>query len=270
VPGVPRQFAQAVLDAAAWQADQRPSWQQRRVPLREPRVEEDDGVVGDRVHGELTRYGHAGREETQRPVGPDGRIEAGYPLLIDTSTRLSRLPAATIAKIRGRVRGVGSELVQAMDMRFAGHRALLGQPEAAMGNLPGGGGLEHLPLPLGRARALEVALSADDYPADLAERYGWVNRTVPDDQLDTVVDTLARRIASFDRESIAAVKQQVSRHTLPSADDLKSSYDIYLGSFRWPGSQRRLPIAQTAGRNKAGDYEMRLGYHLGRQPESAD
>ena len=80
---------------------------------------------------------------------------------------------------------------------------------------------------LGRARALEVALSSDDYPGELAERYGWVNRTVPDGELDALVDTLARRVASFDKESIAAVKQQINRYTLPSAEDLKSSYDIY-------------------------------------------
>jgi hypothetical protein len=82
------------------------------------------------------------------------------------------------------------------------------------------------------------------------------------------VDGLARRIASFDKESLAAVKQQVNRHTLPSVDDLKDSYDIYMSSFRWPGSQRRLPVAQAAGRNQPGDYETRLGYHLGRQPDS--
>jgi enoyl-CoA hydratase/carnithine racemase len=154
-----------------------------------------------------------------------------------------------------------------MDMRFASRLALLGQPETANGNLPGGGGLEHLPLLLGRARALEVALSSDDYSGELAERYGWVNRAVEDGDLDELVDTLARRIASFDKESIAAVKQQINRYTLPSADDIKSSCDIYFDSFSWPGSMRRLPAALAAGRNRAGDYEMRLGYYLGRQDE---
>jgi enoyl-CoA hydratase/carnithine racemase len=198
---------------------------------------------------------------------PKGLGASGFPLLIDASTRLSRLPVVSIAKIRGRVRGVGSELTQAMDMRFASERALFGQPETANGNLPGGGGLEHLPLLLGRARALEVALSSDDYSGELAERYGWVNRTVPDSELDALVDSLARRIASFDKDSIAAVKQQINRYTLPSPDDLKSSYDLYFSSFGWPGSKRRLPAATAAGRNLPGDYEMRLGYHLGRQPE---
>jgi enoyl-CoA hydratase/carnithine racemase len=210
----------------------------------------------------LNHYDTSRVAETPKALG-----ESGYPLLIDAGTRLSRLPVVSIAKIRGRVRGVGSELTQAMDMRFASEDALFCQPETANGNLPGGGGLEHLPLLLGRARALEVALSSDDYPGELAERYGWVNRAVPDGELDALVDTLARRIASFDKESITAVKQQVDRYTLPSAEDLKSSYDIYFHSFGWPGSKRRLPAAIAAGRNQPGDYEMRLGYHLGRQPE---
>ncbi len=189
----------------------------------------------------------------------------GYPLTIDTSTRLSRLPVASIAKIRGRVRGIGNEFTQAMDMRFASEHALFSvNRRPAAGTCPAGGGLEHLPLLLGRARALEVALSSDDYSAQLAERYGWVNRTVADDELDAVVDTLARRIASYDKESIAAVKQQINRHTLPSADDMLSSLQIYLSSFEWPGSQRRIAAAMAAGRNQPGDYEMRLGYHLGR------
>ncbi|WP_314173956.1 enoyl-CoA hydratase/isomerase family protein [Streptomyces winkii] len=199
---------------------------------------------------------------------PKGLGASGYPLLIDAGTRLSRLPVVSIAKIRGRVRGVGSELTQAMDMRFAGESALFGQPEVANGNLPGGGGLEHLPLLLGRARALEVVLSSDDYGGELAERYGWVNRTVPDSELDLLVDSLARRIASFDKDSITEAKKQVNRYTLPSGDDLKSSYDIYFASFGWPGSRRRLPTAESAGRNQPGDYEMRLGYHLGRQPDA--
>jgi enoyl-CoA hydratase/carnithine racemase len=211
----------------------------------------------------LNHYDTSRVAETPKETGA-----SGYPLLIDATTRLSRLPVVTIAKVRGRVRGVGGELVQAMDMRFASERALFCQPETANGNLPGGGGLEHLPLLLGRARALEVALSSDDYPAELAERYGWVNRTVPDGELDGLVDTLARRVASFDKESLAAVKRRINRYTLPSAEDLRSSYDTYLQSFDWPGSKRRLPAALTAGRNQPGDYEMRLGYHLGRQPDA--
>lgn len=85
---------------------------------------------------------------------------------------------------------------------------------------------------MGRARALEVALSSDDYPGELAERYGWVNRAVKDGALDGLVDTLARRIASYDTDSIAAVKQQIHRHTLPSPEDMLSSLQMYVASFR--------------------------------------
>lgn len=207
----------------------------------------------------LNHYDTSRVADTPKYVGV-----TGYPLTIDTSVRLARLPVATIAKVRGRVRGIGSELTLALDMRFAGEHALFGQPETASGNLPGGGGLEYLPLLMGRARALEVALSSDDYPADLAERYGWVNRAVPDKDLDALVDMLARRIASFDKESIAAVKQQIDRHTLPTPEDMMSSLETYLTSFQWPGSKRRLAAAMASGRNQPGDYEMRLGHHLGR------
>jgi len=207
----------------------------------------------------LNHYDTSRLAETPKNTG-----ETGYPLVIDTSTRLSHLPVVSIAKIRGRVRGIGSEFTLAMDMRFASDRALFGQPETASGNLPGGGGLEHLPRLMGRARALEVALSSDDYSGELAERYGWVNRTVDDKDLDALVDTLARRIASYDKESIAAVKQQINRYTLPSPEEMMSSLEIYLASFEWPGSKRRLATALAAGRNQPGDYEMRLGYHLGR------
>jgi len=210
----------------------------------------------------LDHYDTSRVAETPKDLGV-----TGYPPSIDINIRLSRMPVVSIAKIRGRLRGVGNEFTQAMDMRFASRGALLCQPETANGNLPGGGGLEHLPRLLGRARALEVTLSSDDYPGELAERYGWVNRTVDDSDLDGLVDTLAQRIASFDKDSIAAVKQQINRHTLPSAEDLKSSADIYFDSFGWAGSKRRLPAALAAGRNRAGDYEMRLGYHLGHQQE---
>jgi enoyl-CoA hydratase/carnithine racemase len=102
----------------------------------------------------------------------------------------------SIAKIRGRTRGIGNEFVLACDMRFASRQsALFGQPEIGVGLVPGGGALEWLPRLVGRSRALEIVLSGDDFDADIAERYGWVNRTVEDVDLDSFVDTLARRLA---------------------------------------------------------------------------
>src|SRR5881396_1942123 len=144
-------------------------------------------------------------------VGP-----SGLPILMDTFVRLTKSPVVSIAKIRGCVRGVSSEFVLACDMRFASREnTLLGQPEVGVGVNPGGG-TERLPLLAGRGRALEIVLGANDSDGDTAERYGYVNRALPDAELDSFVDALARRIASFDRRPIAVEKNlinQVSCHT---------------------------------------------------------
>src|SRR5882724_9272619 len=124
---------------------------------------------------------------------------SGLPILIDTFVRLTKSPVVSIAKIRGCVRGVSSEFVLACDMRFASREnTALGQPEVAVGLHPGGGGAERLPHLVGRGRALEIILSGNDFDGDTAERYGYVNRALPEAELDGFVDALARRIASFD------------------------------------------------------------------------
>src|SRR5713226_3728070 len=146
---------------------------------------------------------------------------SGLPILMDAFVRLTRSPVVSIAKIRGRVRGVGSEFVLACDMRFASREnAVLAQVEVGAGVHPGGGGTERLPLLVGRGRALEIVLGANDFDGETAERYGYVNRAVPDTELDGFVDVLARRIASFDRRPIAAAKSLVNEVSLPSADRL--------------------------------------------------
>src|SRR5262247_2557429 len=111
---------------------------------------------------------------------------------------LSASRLVTIAQIEGRVRGVGSEFILACDMRFAAREsAVFGQFEPSFGVIPGAGGAQHLARLMGRARALEVMLSAEDYDAELAERYGWINRALPADQIDDFVSSLAHRIAKF-------------------------------------------------------------------------
>jgi enoyl-CoA hydratase/carnithine racemase len=117
---------------------------------------------------------------------------AGDPSIGQMYRYLSQSRRVTIAQIEGRVRGVGSEFVLACDMRFAAREsAIFGQFEPAFGVIPGAGGAQHLTRLLGRGRALEVMLSADDYDADLAERYGWINRALPASELGGFVSALA-------------------------------------------------------------------------------
>lgn len=125
--------------------------------------------------------------------------------------RFRTMPKVTIGKIEGRARGGGSELLLGLDMRFAAlGKAVLSQPEVTAGIIPGGGGTQRLPRLIGRGRALEVILGCLDYPADLAERYGYVNRALPPEQLGPFVDALAKRIAAMSPEAVAAAKQAVA------------------------------------------------------------
>ncbi len=159
-------------------------------------------------------------------VGP-----SGLPVLVDTFVRVARSPVVSIAKIRGCVRGACSEFVLACDMRFASREnTRLGQPEVGVGLHPGGGGTERLPHLVGRGRALEIILGANDFDGDTAERYGYVNRALPDAELDVFVDALARRIASFDPFS----KIQTSSVPGPrcSARFLSLNHKIDPGAFR--------------------------------------
>ena len=180
----------------------------------------------------------------------------------DFVLRLSSTPVVSIAKIRGRTRGIGNEFVLACDMRFASRQsALFGQPEVGVGLVPGGGALEWLPRVVGRSRALEIVLSSDDFDADIAERYGWVNRTLDDDDLDSFVDALARRLASFDRETLAAAKAQINRFGTPTAAELQSSNDLFFPLLALPSAQaRRAKI--RAGYGVPGDFELNFGRYL--------
>src|SRR5215475_6887420 len=162
----------------------------------------------------LTHYNFLAKLEdtTSLPPGP-----TGLQPLPDMLVRLSRAPVVSIASIRGRATGVGSELALACDMRFASReKAVLSQWEVGAGIVPGGGPMARLPRLMGRGRALEVLLGADDIPGDLAERYGYVNRSFPDSELDAFVEALAIRIASFDKHAIAETNRLVKIARLPS------------------------------------------------------
>jgi enoyl-CoA hydratase/carnithine racemase len=161
---------------------------------------------------------------------------------------LSASRLVTIAQIEGRVRGAGSEFVLACDMRFAAQEsAVFGQPEPAFGLVPGGGAAQHLTRLMGRARALEVMLSAEDYDADLAERYGWINRALPAAALGDFVTALARRIAGFPAAGHAAVKDRVNAIALAPADDFRRDSDLFGEGVRDPEAQRRIGAALQRG-----------------------
>jgi len=181
----------------------------------------------------------------------------------DFVLRLLSTPVVSIAKIRGRSRGIGNEFVLACDMRFASRQnALFGNPEVGVGLIPGGGALEWLPRLVGRSRALEIVLSADDFDADIAERYGWVNRALDDDDLDSFVDTLVRRLGSFDREVLAAAKAQINRFGTPTATELQSSNDMIFPMLTWPSAQARRGKLRGLGYGVRSDFELNFGRYL--------
>src|SRR5882724_5929100 len=207
------------------------------------------------AHFDLT--GNMGNITTA--VGP-----TGLPILMDTFVRLTKSPVVSIAKIRGCVRGVSSEFVLACDMRFASREnTRLGQPEVGVGVNPGGGATERLPLLVGRGRALEIVLGANDFDGDTAERYGYVNRALPEAELDGFVDVLARRIASFDRRPIAAAKNLVNQVSLPSADRVINALNSFQTALTWPEAQQRIQALLRGGLQQDSDFEKRWPAVLG-------
>lgn len=209
----------------------------------------------------LTHYDFlAPAEDTTRlPPGP-----AGLQPLPDMLVRLSRAPVVSIASIRGRATGVGSELALACDMRFASReKAILSQFEVGAGIVPGGGPMARLPRLIGRGRALEVLLGADDIPGDLAELYGYVNRSLPDSDLDAFVESLATRIASFDKRAISETKRFADVASLPPDFEIAPEWDLCFASIMRPAAQRRIKTLLELGLHQSGDVEQRLGYYVG-------
>jgi enoyl-CoA hydratase/carnithine racemase len=192
-------------------------------------------------------------------IGP-----TGLPVLMDTFVRLTKAPVISLARIRGCVRGVSSEFVLACDMRFASREnTKLGHPELGVGLHPGGGGTERLPHLVGRGRALEIVLSANDFDGDTAERYGYVNRSLPDAELDGFVDTLARRIASFDRRALAAAKHLVNEVSLPPFDRLLAAFTSFGMALGWPEAQSRIRTVLERGLQREVDFERNWPETLG-------
>jgi enoyl-CoA hydratase/carnithine racemase len=197
---------------------------------------------------------------TSLPQGPTG-LEAWPDLLV----RLTRAPVVSIASIRGRATGNGSEIALACDMSFASReKAILSQWEVGAGLVAGGGPMARLPRLMGRGRALEVLLSSDDINGDMAQAYGYVNRALPDAELDGFVDALARRIASFDKWAIANTKRLVNAASLPADVEIAAGWDACMASIVRPAARQRLGILFEQGFHQPGDAENRLGSYLER------
>jgi enoyl-CoA hydratase/carnithine racemase len=192
------------------------------------------------------------------PVGPTG-MNAWIDLLV----RLSRAPAVSIASIRGRARGAGSEFVLACDMRFASREnTLLGQFEVGTGVVPGGGPMARLSRLVGRGRALEILLVADDFDGPRAEQYGYVNRAIADDQFDDEVEAIASRLARFDHDAIARTKSYVDRVTLPADRELPPALADFFELFGRPAQQAQFARLQELGLGADSDLERSLGRRL--------
>lgn len=199
-------------------------------------------------------------DTTKLPLGP-----TGLPQLPDMLVRLSKAPVVSIASIRGRATGVGSELALASDMRFASREnARLSQFEIGAGFAPGGGPMARLPRLMGRGRALEVLMTGTYVDGDLAERYGYVNRALPDAKLDGFVDALARRIAGFDKQTIADIKRLVDASSLPTNEQIGAEWEAFIASVQRPAAQQRIGKLMEQGLQTNQDLEKRLDDYTGR------
>jgi enoyl-CoA hydratase/carnithine racemase len=196
---------------------------------------------------------------TSLPPGP-----TGLPLWPDFLVRLTRAPVASIALIRGRATGNGSELTLACDMAFASkEKTVISQWEVGVGMVAGGGPMARLPRLIGRNRALEVLLSSEDIRGEQAEAYGYVNRALPDAELDAHVEALATRISGFDKWAIAQTKRLVNT-SLPPDVELGAGWDACIASLGRSAAQNSIKTLTTQGFQSPGDVENRLGFHIGK------
>jgi len=192
------------------------------------------------------------------PQGPTG-LESWPDILV----RLQRVPVVSIALIRGRATGNGSELTLACDMSFASReKTRLSQWEVGVGMVAGGGPMARLPRLIGRNRALEVLMGSDDVGGDLAQAYGYVNRSLPDAELDAFVEALATRIASFDKWAISNTKRLVNAASLTPEVEMAAGWEACIASVSRPATQARLKAFRALGFHKPGDAEDRLGFYL--------
>jgi enoyl-CoA hydratase/carnithine racemase len=168
------------------------------------------------------------------------------------------MPKVSIGELAGIARGGGSELLLSLDMRFAAlGRAVVSQPEVALGILPGGSGTQRLPRLMGRARAVEAILGCSDFPAELAERYGWVNRALPADELRPFVESLAFRIASFPAEAIALAKEAINAAERPTPEGLLEEAHLFNRTLSTTAAQERMRrFMEIGGQTREGELDL--------------
>ncbi|MBZ9905513.1 enoyl-CoA hydratase/isomerase family protein [Mesorhizobium sp. B2-3-13] len=197
-------------------------------------------------------------EMTSMSPGP-----TGLPPWPDFLVRLTRAPVVSIALIRGRATGNGSELLLSCDMSFASkEKTIISQWEVGVGMVAGGGPMARLPNLIGRNRAMEVLLSSEDISADKAEAYGYINRALPDAELDAYVEALATRISGFDKWAIGQTKRLVNT-SLPPDVELGAGWEACIASLGRPAAQNGIKTLTAKGFQTPGDVENRLGFHLG-------
>ena len=196
------------------------------------------------------------------PAQPGAAEFGAWPKFV---TRLAQSRVVSVAKLRGCARGHGSELALACDIRFASkEKAILAQIEVGAAVVPGGGATEWLSALAGRSRAIEIICGADDFDADTAEKYGWVNRSIPDAELDAFVDNFARRVASFEKRPLELAKKLVNaRAGIPSEAERWSSNQAFIGTTSWPETKAMIGKLLQKGLQQEGDFELRLGEHVG-------
>jgi enoyl-CoA hydratase/carnithine racemase len=190
----------------------------------------------------------------------ESRSRFGTPPWRDAAVQLAHSNVLSIAVIRGRARGGGSEFALACDVRFASREnAIFGQPEVGFGLIPGGGALERLPLLVGRSRAIEIALGADDFDADTAEKYGWINRAIPETELDDFVNGFVSRVLSFDGQALATAKQRLNQTFIPDAGQLEDTQAAFGETLRSPQAAELMAKARERGLNAESPFELDLG-----------
>ena len=228
-------------------------------------IEDDDDVAVVVFDSADPDFFLAHYNVTADPAPLDVLPEVSNPFLhwANFLIRLSKSPAVTITALRGRARGAGSEFALATDIRFASReRAVIGQFEVGMAAIPGGGPSTRLPGIVGRARAFEILLGGEDFDGALAERYGYVNRAIPDADFVDFVDAYAQRVSRFDPQALADIKQFVNAASLPADITLTGEMRAFIDAIGRPATKSAIEQALEQGWNQRSEFEIDLGTHV--------